>query len=305
MHELTLFDRIAVIQETNKQYDLESNAYISFSGGKDSTVLHHLVDMALPGNKIPRVFINTGIEYNYIVEFVKDLAKNDDRFIILNPTKPIKKVLEENGYPFKSKQHSHNLEVYQRNGMTKTNIQYLGLGSKTQFLCPNCLKYQFSKDFKIKISDKCCYKMKKEPAHKWSTENNKTITMTGMRSDEGGMRNYQHNCAVYDGKNLIKFHPLKPISNEFEDWLIKEYKIQLCKLYYPPFNFQRTGCKGCPYSLDLQNQLDVMEQLLPNERKQCEIIWKPIYDEYRRLGYRLKQYKETSLEDLLKEDLEE
>lgn len=185
MHELTLFDRIAVIQETNKQYNLEKNAYISFSGGKDSTVLHHLVDMALPGNKIPRVFINTGIEYNYIVDFVKDLAKNDDRFIILNPTKPIKKVLEENGYPFKSKQHSHNLEVYQRNGMTLTNEKYLGLGSKTQFLCPNCLKYQFNKDFNIKISDKCCYKMKKEPAHKWSTENNKTITMTGMRSDEG------------------------------------------------------------------------------------------------------------------------
>lgn len=302
MYELILFDRIAVIQETNKQYNLEKNAYISFSGGKDSTVLHYLVDMALPGNKIPRVFINTGIEYNYIVDFVKNLAKTDDRFIILQPTKSIKKVLEEYGYPFKSKQHSHNLDVYQRNGMTKTNIQYLGLGDKKQFLCPECLKYQFTKDFNIKVSDKCCYKMKKEPAHKWSTENNKTITMTGMRSDEGGMRNYQHNCAVYDDKNLIKFHPLKPISNEFEDWFIKEYQIQLCKLYYPPFNFQRTGCKCCPYSIDLQNQLDILKKLLPAEEKQCEIIWKPVYDEYRRIGYRLKKYKEIHLEDLLNKE---
>ena len=53
----------------------------------------------------------------------------------------------------------------------------------------------------------------------------------------------------------------------------------------------RTGCKGCPYSLNLQNDLDMMAQLLPNERKQCEIIWKPVYDEYRRIGYRLNKNK--------------
>ena len=38
-----------------------------------------------------------------------------------------------------------------------------------------------------------------------------------------------------------------------------------------------------------------MEKLLPNERKQCEIIWKPVYEEYRRIGYRLKPYKQFNL----------
>lgn len=87
----------------------------------------------------------------------------------------------------------------------------------------------------------------------------------------------------------MKFHPLLVVSNDFEDWYIKERNIQLCKLYYPPYDFTRTGCKGCPYALDLQSNLDTMERLLPNERKQCEIIWKPIYDEYRRIGYRLRK----------------
>jgi hypothetical protein len=32
-----------------------------------------------------------------------------------------------------------------------------------------------------------------------------------------------------------------------------------------------------------------MERLLPAERKQCEYIWKPVYEEYRRLGYRLRK----------------
>ena len=65
-NEFMLADRIAKIQSINQQFDLENNAYLSFSGGKDSTVLHYLLDEAIPGNKIPRVFINTGIEYKDI-----------------------------------------------------------------------------------------------------------------------------------------------------------------------------------------------------------------------------------------------
>ena len=71
--------------------------------------------------------------------------------------------------------------------------------------------------------------------------------------------------------------------------------MQLCKLYYPPYNFKRTGCAGCPYALDLQEQLEVMEKYLPNQRRQCELIWKPVYEEYRRIGYRLKKYDQTKL----------
>lgn len=114
-YELTLFDRIEVIKATNKKYDLEHNAYLSFSGGKDSTILHYLLDMALPNNNIPRVYIDTGIEYQAIREFVMDMASKDTRFTIIKPTRPIKPTLEKYGYPFKSKQHSHNIMVYQNN----------------------------------------------------------------------------------------------------------------------------------------------------------------------------------------------
>lgn len=33
-------------------------------------------------------------------------------------------------------------------------------------------------------------------------------------------------------------------------------------LYYPPFNFKRTGCRGCPYALELQKQLEIMQNLV-------------------------------------------
>lgn len=130
--------------------------------------------------------------------------------------------------------------------------------------------------------------MKKEPIHKWENENKKPIAILGVRMDEGGQRANHSGCIVLDGNSISKFKPLNPISDDWENWFIDKYGIELCELYYPPFNFKRTGCKGCPFSLDLQNQLEVMSIMLPAEKKQCEIIWKPVYDEYRRIGYRLK-----------------
>lgn len=113
-NEFVLQDRLGVIRDTINKYG-EDKFYISFSGGKDSTVLHYLVDMAIPDNKIPRVYSNTGIEYQKIVDFVKELANQDDRFQIIKPKKNIKKTLEEKGYPFKSKEHSQWYSVYARN----------------------------------------------------------------------------------------------------------------------------------------------------------------------------------------------
>lgn len=112
--EFLLFDRIAKIKSIIAEYG-EENCYLSFSGGKDSTVLHYLVDLALPNNKIKRVYKDTGIEYSQIRKYVKELAKTDDRIIYLKPNKNIKKALEQDGYPFKSKQHSHNFQIYKNN----------------------------------------------------------------------------------------------------------------------------------------------------------------------------------------------
>ena len=287
-NEFLLADRIQKIKSMNELYDLENNAYISFSGGKDSTVLHYLIDEALPNNKIPRVYFNTGIEYKSIVQFVERERERDYRIKIVLSNRNIKNMLEEVGYPFKSKEHSQKVSYYQNSGMTKTVINYLGNGIKKDFLCPEKLKYNFSPDFKIKVSDKCCRKLKKEVADKWAEENKRPIKITGMRKAEGGLRTSHNTCTVFDEGNLLKFHPLQPLEESFIDWFIAERKIELCELYYPPFNFKRTGCKGCPFSLDLQNQLYIMAVYFPDERKQCEMIWGKVYNEYRRIHYRLE-----------------
>lgn len=94
---------------------------------------------------------------------------------------------------------------------------------------------------------------------------------------------------AFNGDKLKSFRPLMPITKEWEDWFIQEYSIDISDIYKPPYNLARTGCKGCPFALHLQEELDTLERFFPEERKQCEFIWGPVYEEYRRLKYRLKK----------------
>ena len=74
--------------------------YVSFSGGKDSTVLLNIVRNLYPN--IKAVFIDTGLEYPEIREFVKTFDNVD----WIRPKKTFKQVIEEYGYPFISKEVS-------------------------------------------------------------------------------------------------------------------------------------------------------------------------------------------------------
>lgn len=255
-YEFILEDRISKIRSINEQYNLLDNSYIAFSGGKDSVVLSHLIDMALPNNNIPRLFINTGIEFIDMVKYVKKLSIKDKRIIILNNKLNIPRTLKQVGYPFKSKPHSKMVGIYQRNGLTDYVKDYIDKNKKTKFKCNPNLLYQFKEDFKLKLDYKCCIKFKEEPSINWAKENNKKINMTGLRAEEGSTR-ANINCVIFDNnKNLTKFHPLLVVDDKWEESFIKNNNIELCKIYYEPYNFRRSGCKGCPFTLHLQKDLE-------------------------------------------------
>ena len=172
--------------------------------------------------------------------------------------------------------------------------------------CPKKLQYQFTTHYKekgIKFSDKCCYKLKKEVALKYEKASNRFVAITGIRGEEGGMRAL-NGCTIFSEDKLKKFHPIKVITDEWEEEFIKRNNISLCKLYYPPYNFTRTGCNSCPFALDIQEELDKLYKYLPNEYWKAIRLWKPVYDEYIRIGYRLKYYPhergvQMSLDDYL------
>lgn len=78
----------------------EDGVYVSFSGGKDSTVLLHMAREMYPN--IKAVFVDTGLEYPEIREFVKTFDNVD----WLRPKMNFKQVIEKYGYPFISKEVS-------------------------------------------------------------------------------------------------------------------------------------------------------------------------------------------------------
>lgn len=117
----------------------KDGVYVSFSGGKDSTVLLKLVREDYPD--IQAVFVDTGLEYPEIREFVKTF----DNVVWLKPKLNFRQVIEKYGYPFISKEVSET--VYGARGFLKsilenggaslhTNIDTKGLQERVNFQNP-------------------------------------------------------------------------------------------------------------------------------------------------------------------------
>lgn len=85
------------IREWVREYGT-GGVYVSFSGGKDSTVLLHIVRSMYPD--IPAVFVDTGLEYPEIRQFVKTF----DNVEILRPKLSFVEVIKKYGYPLISKE---------------------------------------------------------------------------------------------------------------------------------------------------------------------------------------------------------
>ena len=107
MQSLPLNVKIRMTQERIRQWVNEfgeDGVYVSFSGGKDSTVLLDIVRKMYPD--IKAVFVDTGLEFPEIREFVKTF----DNVEWLRPKKNFVQVIKEYGYPFISKEVSESVQ---------------------------------------------------------------------------------------------------------------------------------------------------------------------------------------------------
>lgn len=82
----------------------EDGVYVSFSGGKDSTVLLDIVRKDYP--KMPAVFVNTGLEYPSVRQF----ALSKENVMELKPTMNFRDVIINYGYPIVGKQFCKKYE---------------------------------------------------------------------------------------------------------------------------------------------------------------------------------------------------
>lgn len=145
--------------------------YLSFSGGKDSTVLRHILkNHCIAVYDCPVVFVDTGLEYPEVRNFA---MQNAD--VVLRPKMNFRQVILKYGYPVIGKNQAHAIRDLQnahgQNDAT-VNLRLTGYNRKGVY-CPTyklAEKWVPLKDAPFKISEQCCDVMKKAPFKQYEKE---------------------------------------------------------------------------------------------------------------------------------------
>lgn len=237
--------------------------YISFSGGKDSTVLLDLVRRIYPD--VPGVFIDSGLEYPEIRKFVKTF----DNIIWIKPRKNFKEVITKFGYPVISKEVSQKIyEIRTTNSDVLKNKRLDG-DEKGNGKLPEKYKHLIGADFKI--SSKCCDILRKSPAKIFEYKTHKKPFIGTMAEDSFTRRtNY-----LFQGCNA--FHLARQVSTPIAFWkesdiweYIKKYDIKYSSIYDK--GLKNSGCMFCLFGIHLEghpNRLDNLKNIHPFLYKYC------------------------------------
>ena len=249
----------------------EDGVYVSFSGGKDSTVLLRLVREMYPG--IPAVFVDVPTQYPELREF----AKTFDNVEILQPAMSFMQLCEKYGFPLISKEVSDRVYFAQKylrwlGGTQETKRPtdfslrgFLGIGGASIENVPietlrlalqetdrdkarqilgegfpadnsriydDAVRYKFMALAPFTISHKCCDILKKNPLRNYEHDTNR-VPMTAQMASESRIRTQKWMLNGCNG-----FELKRPISHPMTFWTeqdvlqyIYENQIPICSVY--------------------------------------------------------------------------
>ncbi len=237
----------------------DGNVYVSFSGGKDSTVLLHLVRRFYPD--VEGMIVNTGMEHPENIKF----SKTVDNLKWMRPKKTFSQVCKENGFPVVSKNVSRYVSDLQNPTPNNKRTRQVRLGLTGGKVGVLSKKWRYLVNADFKCSDRCCDVMKKEPAHRYERETG-NAGIIGTMADESMMRKLtwmKQGCFNHT-KNLVM--PLS-VWTDKDVWdYIKKYDLKYSKAY--DMGEKRTGCMMCPYGAHLEQE--------PNRYQRMEIYYPKI-----------------------------
>jgi len=257
--EVKIMKSKARIEEWYRYYCKQ--VYVSFSGGKDSTVLLHLVRTLYPD--VVAVYSDTGLEFPEIRNFVKET----ENVVWVKPKMNFKEVIKAYGYPIISKEIALTIEYARKNSkwaIQKLNGEYTTYG--------NHKKYKFLLDAPFKISSQCCMIMKKKPLKEFGHKTG-LKPFIGTMASEGGMRESAYKktgCNSFDNGQSV---PLG-FWTEKDIWdYIKLYNLPYSKIY--DMGYERTGCMFCAFGAHLEKGENRFQKMQRTHPKQYDYCMKP------------------------------
>ena len=268
--------------------------YISVSGGSDSDCIVHLVCTYFPEflDKCKFVFVNTGLEYDATKRHLCDLEKRYGITIDRIRGQSVVTVVRKYGIPILSKYKSEMTRKYIA-GMPHAWGYIFGDKAHTMhsmIFTDNQKKLvQYLADNQIKVSAQCCTYSKKKPLHDFQKANDIDMAVTGERRDEGGQRAIaQSSCYSERKSDIPKYMPLFWWSNATKR-IFKETEGIRYSDCYEVYGMKRTGCCGCPFNLNIADDLQAMFEYEPRLFKACMSVFGQAYELTDRFNCRRKK----------------
>jgi 3'-phosphoadenosine 5'-phosphosulfate sulfotransferase (PAPS reductase)/FAD synthetase len=281
---------LRVIRDWYEHWD--GQVYVSFSGGKDSTVLLNLVREVYPD--VPAVFSDTGLEYPEVRSHVKSFIVGNEKPVrcehegykfekyiksnleIIRPKMEFSQVIDTYGYPIISKEVSATIH-YLRQGSAWAVNRIVGRdndGKESKFK-ERYKKYGYLQNAPFKISHYCCKVMKIYPFEKYERLY-KRKAFIGMLAEESKLRQNGYlktGCNAFDSKRKTS-NPLSVWTNQDILQYIKSKNLSIPSVYgdiiyaeqMPDGTYQqsmfggklittgvdRTGCMFCMFGVHLE-----------------------------------------------------
>lgn len=273
----------------------------SISGGSDSDIVLDICHKIDSDKKITYVWFDTGLEYQATKDHLIYLENRYDIEILREKAKmPIPTSNRKFGEPFLSKQVSEFISRLQRNDFKWEDESFEVLLQKY----PKCTaalrwwcnawegdgksRYGISqnkglKEFMVanpptfKISNKCCQGAKKDVIKDVLKKYDADLNIFGVRKAEGGARSHAYKTCYNIELDIPQYRPIFWYKNEdkLEYERIFNIKHSSC---YSEYGLTRTGCAGCPFGRDFENELNVIADHEPRLLKGINNIFAESYE---------------------------
>lgn len=309
------------------QVQAHDRIFAAISGGSDSRIMMHMLYHLDPEKKVTYGYFDTGMEYEATKRHLSELEELYGVEIQrIPPVLPIPTTCRKYGIPFWSKHVSECMYRLQKHGFqwedepfevllkrypdcksalmwwcdAKPKLKNGGLGALNISYTPWLKEFIIKNPPRFRISAKCCSKAKKEPAAKYIAANDFDLSVQGVRKAEKGVRSQTYTSCFTPNKNgaADEYRPLFWLTDADK----QEYKDHYGLRYsdcYEVWGMTRTGCPGCPFGKNFDQELELMQQYEPKFYKAALNIFGPAYEYTREyLAYRAKRNQESKAERL-------